>query len=159
MGEAASLLWLPAGLAAGALLARLRPSSARRVFHGLAGITCGVLGLIAVTGIAWEPGAVASVHRWGSAAVIIFEWMVLPLAAGFALASPHRRPVGRALSVLMLMALLGTTLLASLTGYLGPSRGDVDPMTLRRFRILHYGVFPALTVGLAVWWNLRAGRE
>ena len=51
---------------------------------------------------------------------------------------------------------LGVFFLASITGYMGPSYGPIDPMNFRRFQVLHYWVFPSLAIALVSWWYLSS---
>lgn len=104
-----------------------------------------------VEGIAWG-------HRWGGHLLVIAVWLV---AVSIALGPTIERAVRRRRWLIGLaqgtlgFAAVGLAILTALTGYLGPSHGPIDSMTLQRFRVLHLGVFPALlAVALAGWWKM-----
>src|SRR5262249_15926268 len=50
------------------------------------------------------------------------------------------------------VALYGAIFLASITGYLGPSRGVLDDMSRARFTMLHKFFFPSVIIGLTLLW-------
>lgn len=133
----------------------------RRISRGLAGVV-GVmlLGVIATGGI-HEPRSVAATHKWLSHGLLILAWTSVLLGIGVTLSRLRSRPFATAAQVLLFLLLLAVLLGTSFTGYLGPSSGPTDEMTLRRFQVLHYWVFPTLATALVVWWysHLRTIRK
>ena len=71
------------------------------------------------------------------------------------LAHPRGHPIATASRAMGLLMLLGVIFLASATGYVGPLHGPIDAMNLRRFQVLHYGVWPSLASALLSWWFFR----
>ena len=80
----------------------------------------------------------------------------IPLAVGVASARSRRRRNTAAVRAMGILTLLGVFFLASITGYMGPSYGPIDPMNFRRFQVLHYWVFPSLAIALVSWWYLSS---
>jgi hypothetical protein len=68
----------------------------------------------------------------------------IPLAIGVALARSRRRPIAAAAQAMGILTLSGAIFLASITGYLGPSYGPIDPMNLRPSKCFIIGCFPPL---------------
>jgi len=92
--------------------------------------------------------------------LLILDWSAIPLAIGETLARARTRPIAAAARASGLLILLVVVVLASITGYLGPSYGPIDAMNVRRFQVLHYWVWPALAVALVIWWyHSLAGAE
>jgi hypothetical protein len=157
MGEAAGLLSFPAIVAVGLLLGRWWPGTMRSVARSHAVVTgVALLGIIA-TGWGHDWGPAATVHRRLSQALLIWDWNAVPFSIGVSLARPRGRPFVAVASALAPIATPGAIFLASITGYLGPSYGPIDPMTYTRFRVLHYGVFPWLALGLSGAWYWGQG--
>jgi hypothetical protein len=153
MGGALAVLWFPAIIAAAGLLSWRWPTAMRRLSLGLACTVGATLLCIAVSGLAHDSRPAATVHLWLSHGLLILAWNAIPLAIGVSLAGARARPVFAAGRALGLLFLLGALFVASFTGYLGPSHGPIDALALTRFRVLHYGLFPALTIALVVaWW-------
>ncbi len=91
-------------------------------------------------------------HRWLSHGLLILAWNAIPLAIGVNLAWARAHPIVRAGRCLGLLLLLGGLFVASFTGYLGLSHGPIDALSLARFRVLHYGQCPSVSIALVVWW-------
>ena len=148
----------PMIVAAAALLLSWRwPGAMSRASRCLAVASGVVLLGIMATGWGHRPGPVAATHRWLPHALIILEFYAIPLAIGVALAYPRGRPLAKAARVLGLLAVLGAILIESFTGYLGPSymgpsNEQINAMTLRRFRVLHYWVLPSVAIVLVILW-------
>jgi hypothetical protein len=144
--------WFAAIIAATVLLCRRWPTAMRWASRVL-GCAVGVALLcIAVRGLAHRSRPAAAIHRWLPHYLFLLAWYAIPLAIGVTLTRSRTSPlvtVGRSLGLLLL---LGALFVASLTGYLGPSQGPIDAMSLSRFRMLHYGVCPSLSIALVVWW-------
>jgi hypothetical protein len=138
--------------AAALLLSRRWPGAMSRASRCLAVASGDVLLGIMAAGWGHRPGPVAATHRWLPHALVILDFYAIPLAIGVALAYPRGRPVAKAARVLGLLAVLGAILLASFTGYVGPSNEQINPMTLRRFQVLHYWVLPSVVIVLVIWW-------
>jgi hypothetical protein len=92
--------------------------------------------------------------------LIILVWTAIPLAIGVTLARARARPFASPGHALGLLFLLGALLVASFTGYLGPSQGPANAQTFTRFRVLHYGLFPGMSIALVViWWYCQPEAE
>ena len=161
--DAARVAWLPIMITAGALLSQRWPGIMRRISRCLAAVTGGTLLFVIAAGLAYRQGPVATTHRWLPHGLFIFimAWSAIPFAIGVTLTRSGGRPFTAAARTLGLLVLLGVIFLASVTGYLGPSHGPVDAMTLRRFQVLHYAVWPSIAIVLVAWWyhSLRSDRE
>jgi hypothetical protein len=152
MGNAARLLYPPMVIMAAVLLSRRWPRPMQRASRCLAALNGLALLCIFATGWLYRAGPVATVHRWLPHGLFMLDWSAIPLAIGVAAARPRRRPIATAARALGLLILLGTLFLASITGYLGPSRGPIDTMSFRRFQVLHYWVWPSVAIVLVVRW-------
>lgn len=116
----------------------------------LAGLLCS-----AATGVgrASNSGAMGTVHKWTGHALVVVTWVSIPLSVGVVLARNFRRSAWIALAqAVVLAALIGITMLAAITGYLGPSRGDPSEETINRFVVLHKVALPFIAAVLAVGW-------
>lgn len=145
---------LPALLAMGWWASRRHPRIARLGAWGTALCFKVCLGILVVTGCFHGQPDMAWVHRWGAHAMVILAWLTIPLAAGILLAQDLRlRPVAALWWCVVAFLLFAMLVLASLTGYLGPTtQGPLDADTLRRFRTLHFAVLPGVIVGLLIVW-------
>jgi hypothetical protein len=152
MSNTVRFLWFPAVIMAAVLLSRRWPDAMRRDSRLLAAINGVALLCIIATG--WLPriAPVGAIHRWLPHGLFIVDWTAIPFAIGEILVRFRMRPVAAAARVAGLLMFLGVLFLSSITGYLGPSYGPIDPMNFRRFQILHYGVFPAFGIALVIWW-------
>jgi hypothetical protein len=159
MSNVARFLWPPLIIMVAALLSRRWPDAMRRGSHLFAAINGVALLCIIATG--WLPRTVpvAAIHRWLPHGLLILDWIVIAFAIGEILARFRKRPLAAAVRVFGLLVLLGLLFLASITGYLGPSYGRLEPMTFRRFQILHYCVWPAIGVALVIWWCVGTGER
>ncbi len=152
MNVVAQLLYPPTVITAAVLLSRRWPRPMRLTSRSLAAVNGLVLLIIIATGWLHRAGPVAMAHRWLPHALFILDWSAVPLAIGIVSAHPGRRPVATAARAVGLLILWATLFLASITGYLGPSHGQTDSMSFRRFQVLHYGVWPVLAIALVFWW-------
>jgi hypothetical protein len=151
--KALQVLWFPAAvIAVTALLGRRWPTALRRASRCLAGVVGAALLGIVVSGLAHGSRPAAAIHRWLPHGLLILARSAIPLAIGVTLAGSRRRPFVRAGRSLGLVLLLGALWVASLTGYLGPSQGPIDAVSLARFRMLHYGLCPSVSFALVIWW-------
>ena len=147
------IFWYPAAImAASALLGRRWPTAMRIVSRCFACAVGASLLCIAVSGFAHRSHPAATTHRWLSHGLIILAWSAIPLALGVTLADARAHPVVATVQSLGLLLLMGALFAASFTGYLGPSYGPIDAMSLSRFRILHFGVCPSLSIALVIGW-------
>ena len=128
------------------------PATARRIAWLLAAATGIFLLTLAVTGLVRPAGVTADIHKWTGHGLVIFIWLAVPFTIGVVLRSVGQRRSGIAVKILALLALFGIALLASMTGYLGPSHGTGDLETLHRFNVLHQLVLPGLAAGLTLYW-------
>ena len=64
--------------------------------------------------------------------------------------------VGQVLGLLLLLVVL---FVASFTGYLGPSHGPSDALSVTRFRVLHYGLWPSVSIALVAGWYHEPGAD
>jgi hypothetical protein len=156
-----AVLWFPVIIAAAVLLTWRWPISMRRVSLCLASTVSALLLCIAVSGLAHGSRPAATAHRRLSHGLLILAWNAIPLAIGVVLAGARARPVGATVRSLGLLLLLGVLFVASFTGYLDPSQGSIDAMSRNRFRVLHSGVCPSLSIALAVGWyyGLKADED
>jgi hypothetical protein len=152
MSKAAGFLWFPVFVAVALLLSRRWPIAMRRVSRGLA-ISVGLAVVcLVVSGLAHGSHLAATIHRWLSHGLLIWAWNAIPLAIGVTLARACARPivaVGRTFGLLLLLVVL---FVASFTGYLGPSLGPTDALSLTRFRVHHYGLWPSVSIVLVAGW-------
>jgi hypothetical protein len=153
VSEAIGALWFPALIAAAVLLSRRWPIAMRRVSRGLALAVGAALLCIVVSGLAHGSRPAGAIHRWLSHGLLILAWNAIPLAIGVTLARVRARPIIAAGRILGLLLLLVILFVASFTGYLGPSQGPIDARSLTRFRVLHYGLWPSVSIALVVWWS------
>ncbi len=124
----------------------------RRASRYLAAVNGLALLCVIATGWLHHAGSVAALHRWLPHGLLILDWTAIPMAIGVAAARPGGRPFAVVARVMGLLILWGDVLLATATGYLGPSHGRSDEMTFRRFQVLHCWVWPMLGIALVVWW-------
>ncbi len=125
----------------------------RRVSRSLAFTVGATLLCIVVSGFAAHGSSLAvATHRWLSHGSLILAWNAIPLAIGVNLAWVRAHPIIRAGRCVGLLLLLGGLFVASFTGYLSPSQGPIDGLSLIRFRVLHYGLCPSVSVALVAWW-------
>jgi hypothetical protein len=152
----------PLILAIAAALSALRwPGIMRRVSRGLAVATGIALSFIIATGWIHRPGLMNEMHRWSCHGLLIVAWSAIPIAIGITSALLRGHPLARFARPLGFLSLLGVLFLASTTGYLGPSSGPYDAMTLRRFQWLHEWIMPSLAIALVTWWfrSLKPARK
>ena len=154
MNELVRLLLFPAIVLAAWLISRKRNASARKSARLMSVFLATILVCIAVTGWFRPVGEAATIHRWAGHALVLAAWLFVPFAVGVALQHHiHQRPIGAIAQVLALLLLLGLTLLASFTGYLGPSHADqLTQETRNRFHVLHLFVLPGLVAVLLAFW-------
>jgi hypothetical protein len=152
VSEAIGALWFPVLVAGAVLLSWRWPIAMRRVSRGLAFVVGGTLLCIVVRGLAHGSSPAVAIHRWLSRGLLILAWNAIPLALGATLAWARARPIVTMARSLGIPLLLGVLFVASFTGYLGPSQGPIDALSLTRFRVLHYGLCPSASIALVVWW-------
>src|SRR5271166_5789950 len=152
MSGLVGFLSFPVIAVAACLLARMWPNRMRRASRGLALVNGLALLFIMATGWIYRAGPAAQVHRWLPHGLLIADWSAIPLAIGETVARPRGRLLTTAARAAGLLSLLGVVFLGSITGYLGPSQVQVDAMSLLRFQVLHYYVFPGMALGLILWW-------
>ena len=157
VSKATGALWFPVLIFAAVLLSRRWPIAMRRVSRGFAlAVSAGLL-CVVVSGLAHGSSLAVAIHQWLSHGLLILAWNAIPVAMGVNLASARaHRNIG-ALRSLGLLLLLGVLFVASLTGYFGPSQGPIDALSLARFRVLHYGLCPSMSIALVVWWYYKPG--
>jgi hypothetical protein len=118
-----------------------------------------VFGILIVSGWGRALGAAGDAHRWVGHAFVIVLWLCVPFAIGALLRLYFRsRPVVAIVQLVTLLLVLCIGLLASFTGYLGPSHIDaIAQETHNRFVILHLYFLPALFLVLLIewWWFFR----
>lgn len=152
MSDAGRILYFPLIIAAAVVLSRRWRGPMRRASRCLAAVNGLALLCIIATGWVHRAGPVAAVHRWLPHALMILDWSVIPFAMGVTLARFRTRPIAAAARAMGLLTLVVVIFLASITGYLGPSYGPIDPMNFRRFQVLHYWAWPSLAIALVRWW-------
>jgi hypothetical protein len=156
MRDLARFLYVPVMIIVAVMSSRRWPGAMREVSRGLAAANGLVILCIMATGWIHSAGPAGAIHRWLPHGLFIVDWSAIPLAVGVALARSRRRPIAAAARAIGILTLSGAIFLASITGYLGPSYGPIDPMSFRRFQVLHYWVFPSLAIALVSWWYLSS---
>lgn len=115
-----------------------------------------------ITGYYHSAQSVARGHLWTGHALLIAVWLFVPFVIGIVLQQSGRRwSAATILQCLSLLLLLGMTLLASLSGYLGPThQQQPGEESYNQFAVLHYYASPrAIGIMLIGWfWLLRARR-
>jgi hypothetical protein len=155
MNSVARTLYFPVMIAAAVILSRRWPAPMRRASRCLAAANALALLCIIATGWAHHPELVAEIHRWFPHVLIIVDWIAIPLAIGVTLAHPRGHPIATAARAMGLLMILGVIFLASITGYAGPLHGPIDAMSVRRFQVLHYWLWPSLASAHVSWWYFR----
>lgn len=154
MTDIVRLLLFPA-IAVGAwFVSRRHRGLARKSARTLAGLVAMVLLCVAVAGWSLSGEATAVTHRWAGHALLIVVWLSVPFGVGVSLQRNFRqRPIVAIAQSLGFFALLGAVMLASFTGYLGPTRtAYVDGATYNRFKVLHLFVLPGIIAILTLGW-------
>jgi cytochrome bd-type quinol oxidase subunit 2 len=130
---------------------------ARRAVRILSIISAAIFLVLVTTGLARrsQPAA-SSVHKWSGHALVIAVWCFVPFSVAVGLQSNFRWRPGLAIAqTIVLLSLLCVVLLASFTGYLGPSyNASVSEETRNRFTVLHQFALPTLVATLltASYW-------
>lgn len=120
----------------------------------MAALLLGFLLLLLVTGLPHASDLLAYVHRWTGHVLVILLWICVPFAVlALAIGKLWRFPLTTIGQGFVLLLAIPVMLLASFTGYLGPS---YDPLmneeTRIRFLVLHCFILPALLTCLLVAW-------
>jgi hypothetical protein len=150
MADVLRFLLLPILIAAGWQASAHRREASRRAVRFAAVIALAGWAVIVATGLAQSAGfTLSSSHRWIGHALFTFTWLLVPLMIGVRV-----QQNGRMLLMLLLgAATLGIIFLNGVTGYLGPSHGDVrSEETVTRFYVLHCAVLPAIAAILLGLW-------
>jgi cytochrome bd-type quinol oxidase subunit 2 len=128
--------------------------SARKAVRVLSVIVAAIFLAMALTGLARSQPTAYSIHKWSGHALVIAVCSFVPFSAGVGLQRNIRRRPGFAIAqTIVLLSLLALVLLASFTGYLGPSHvEDVSESTRNRFTILHLFALPSLIAILLTAW-------
>lgn len=109
---------------------------------------------VVASGLLRDYGALPEMHKWSAHVLVILLWLAIPFASGAALERHLKsRPLPTIAQVLALLLLLGAALLASFTGYVGPTHVQhIRQETLNRFLVLHCVALPILMgILLAAW--------
>ena len=133
-------MMIPVWITVAFFLTRRWPDAIRLASRVLAVAIGASLLCVVAAGWAHDLGSVASTHNWSSHVIFILAWHAVPFAIGVALGRPGGHSLAASARVAGLSTLLGVIFLASITGYLGPSYGQVYEMSLVRFRVLHFWV-------------------
>lgn len=136
------------------LISRVHSEFGRRTAYHLAVLLVIVLAMLALTGLFRPTPSAAIPHRWSGQLMIILAWVSVPYATGVLLErNLRRRPFAAMLQMVCLALFLSTTLMAYVTGFLGPGRaGTVDEVTRGWFTAYHQTVLPATMVVLLMLW-------
>lgn len=117
-------------------------------------ITTGVFRLLV------DADLIVELHRWGGHGILLWAWPMTGIVLIFAIEQIIRELRWRRGIVLIVLqtATLAFALLASITGYLGPSHGPANTLALQRFQLFHFLVFPTLLtlVSIGSWLSLRS---
>jgi hypothetical protein len=117
-------------------------------------------GLLLITG--FQHDAWGEVHRWTGHGLKIGVWVFVMFALGMVWYRYWPRVIAILGRTGLLIACIGLTLLAGMSGYLGPTNNPgADEETYNRCIVQHYFVFPlllCLSVGLFSRWELRRGK-
>jgi hypothetical protein len=119
-----------------------------------AGLAC-----LLITGFLTAQPSIHAIHRSIAHGMVIFAWVMLPLAVGLRYASGW----GSIKFVLLLAFIFLGLLLTSFTGYLGPMAAaehgeQIGEETRNRFIVLHMRVLPAVLCLLSGTWLWLAWR-
>ena len=112
-----------------------------------------MLGCLLVSGLL-EPVYVPNeTHRLIGSALVIFVWLCTPFSIGVLFHTKISRTPGVAIiQGVGLLFSAAVSILAAITGYLGPSHGHNNVETLNRFVVLHEFVLPAVLAALFLAW-------
>ena len=121
---------------------------------------------LVVTGWLRHSEPAISIHLWFGHVLVIVAYLGFPFAAGVMLQRQIRqRPILAIVRLLALIFFFGLTLLASMTGYLGPSHASPSVSQLSeesqtRFAFIHMLALPLLLAIMTteLWWFLRKSR-
>ena len=142
------------------VILRRNGETARRLAQCMAVVVAALVACLVVTGYFHSNPTSQNIHRWVGIMVVSIVLLFVPFAVGVALQQNIRqRPVATITQVLALLLLLGFTFLASVTGYLDPSRAsDITGESQIRFRVLHIVALPMLIATLlcsSLWFFRR----
>lgn len=126
----------------------------RRIAGLLPIVAVGALCCLVPTGVL-RNDRLADMHSWVGHALGSFLWLSVPFAIGWLLERDiRRRPVRAIVRSLAPLSTLALGLLASATGYLGPTHSAaISEETRNRFQVLHLFVLPTLLTLLLVIWR------
>ena len=99
----------------------------------------------------------SDLHKWLGHGLVIAAWFAIPFIIGVSTKTSFRRGVAKAIGkVVLLLLMLLVVLLASFTGYMGPSHiAAPNEQTATRFKVLHLFVLPsliAILICMTYWW-------
>jgi cytochrome bd-type quinol oxidase subunit 2 len=161
MAENVRLFLFPAIVVTAWLVSRHRDELARKCARLAAAIVAILLVCIAISGWIQPRELAMATHRWTGHLLVVAVWLFVPFAIGVSLQQHLKhRPVTAIVHMIAVLALLGATLLASFTGYLGPAH--VDPLfeeTNTRFQVLHLVGLPAIVailIACSFWYFRRS---
>jgi hypothetical protein len=165
MAEALRCLLFPIIVVAAMRLSASRPELCRKYARAVAVVLLAFSCVQVATGIlrSGRNDAIGELHRWNGHIFLIAAWLFAPFAIGVLWQQKFRRRPGLAIAQsLLLMMVVAAVLLASFTGYLGPSYTNMlAEETRHRFRVLHFYVFPGAMAVLLLgwWWFLRRPQD
>jgi hypothetical protein len=156
MGDVVRWVLVPVIVLGGWWLARRRDRLALQATRALPVLLGMLLASIAVSGQLHAGARGADFHKSAAHGFVIAIWLCVPFTAGVTLQCfVPQRPLMAIASFSVLAIVMGVSLLAAMTGYLGPSSGESDTETNRRFIVLHTIVLPvAVGLLLCAWFVL-----
>jgi len=109
---------------------------------------------ILVTGCFHSDNSAARIHWWAGHLLVVAVWLFVPFAIGVVLQQLiHQRPVAAIIQCFGLLLFLGLALVASATGYLGPShQPQLYEESRNRFVVLHCYVLPGTICAALIGW-------
>src|SRR5262245_54290912 len=138
MAELVRLLLFPALVVVAWLWSRQSPVFTRNLARQLSYTLAAIVAFIVVTGLYHSEKSAARIHLWVGHAFTSVVWLFVPFAIGIVFQQAIRpRSVAAIVKCFNLLLFLGITLLAAITGYLGPThQQDIGEESYNRFVVL-----------------------
>ncbi len=111
---------------------------------------------IIISGFFHEWGNLGPIHKFAAHLLTIELWWTIPFSIGVALQRNFlSRPIFAIGQFIFFVGVFCLTLLASISGYLGPSHASyISVESYNRFRVVHFWVLPTLCILICTGWYL-----